>query len=107
MGRVIRRRRRRGEGDPISNLGNHSCQPPYIRGKGQGSVKSGGSQELEKSGEKHAAVGNEKTEDGFALNADDEDSSEEVGPKKGKSVCDSLIFDVYRLLGGRRVSRGC
>ena len=62
---------------------------------------------MEKSGEKHAAVGNEKTEDGFALNADDEDSSEEVGPKKGKSVCDSLIFDVYRLLGGRRVSRGC
>ena len=61
---------------------------------------------MEKSGEKHAAVGNEKTEDGFALNADDEDSSEEVGPKKAKSVCDSLIFDVYRLLGGRRVSRG-
>ena len=92
MGRVIRRRRRRGEGDPISNLGNHSCkhpllllkyQPPllllinhlFVRGTGQGSVKSGGSQELEKSGEKNASTGNEKTEDGFALN-DDEDTSE-------------------------------
>ena len=62
---------------------------------------------MEKSGEKNAAVGNEKTEDGFALN-DDEDSSERteaVGLKKAKLVCDSLIFDVYRLLGGR-VSRG-
>ena len=47
----------------------------FVRGTGQGSVKSGGSQELEKSGEKNAAVGNEKTEDGFALN-DDEDTSE-------------------------------
>ena len=61
---------------------------------------------MEKSGEKNASTGNEKTEDGFTL-ADDEDSSEEVGPKKAKSVCGSLIFDVYRLLGGRRVSRGC
>ena len=51
---------------------------------------------------------NEKTEDDFAI--DEENSSErteEVGreERKAKSVCDSLIFDVYRLLGGR-VSRG-
>ena len=61
---------------------------------------------MEKSGEKNAAVGNEKTEDGFALDEDSSERTEAVGPKKAKSVCDSLIFDVYRLLGGRRVSRG-
>ena len=69
-----------------------------------GNVKSGDSPELKKSGEKQAAAGNQNTEDGF------EDSfgrkTEKVGREERKSVCESLIFDVYRLLGGR-VSRGC
>ena len=69
-----------------------------------GNVKSGDSLDLKKSGEKEA--GNQNTEDGFNEEDSSERKTEKVGREERKSVCESLIFDVYRLLGGR-VSRGC
>jgi len=78
------------------------------RGKRQGNSKTGGSRDLKESGKKEAVAGNEKTEDGFALDekVGSQRNEEDVRGEKAKSICDILIFDVYRLLGGR-ASRGC
>ena len=79
-----------------------------IKGERQGNSKTGGSRDLKESGKKEAVARHEKTEDGFALDEEigSKRNEEDVRGEKAKSVCDILIFDVYRLLGGR-ASRGC